>query len=121
MSELRTIVAGAGGRMGAANIRAVAAHAGLKLVGAVDRPGAASIGKDAGTLAGIDALGESSYTAVQIASSLGSAGMKLVPDVVLGDGRSNLTDVLLAKMATHKAEVPAVIVNGTGTNGLSRS
>jgi len=57
MSELRTIVAGAGGRMGAANIRAVAAHAGLKLVGAVDRPGAASIGKDAGALAGIDALG----------------------------------------------------------------
>jgi uncharacterized membrane protein YqiK len=69
--------------------------------------------------AGIDALGESSYTAVQIASILGSAGTKLVPDVVLGDGRSSLADVLLAKMATHKPEVPAVIVNGT--NGLSKS
>jgi hypothetical protein len=48
--------------------------------------------------------------------------MKLVPDVVLGDGRSNLADVMLAKMATqHKPEIPAVIVNGTGTNGVSKS
>ncbi len=69
--------------------------------------------------AGIDALGESSYTAVQIASILGSAGMKLVPDVVLGEGRSNLADVLLAKMATKGPEVPAVIVNGT--NGVSKT
>lgn len=57
MTKLRTVVAGAGGRMGAANIRAVAASAGLTLVGAVDRPGASSIGKDAGALAGIDPLG----------------------------------------------------------------
>lgn len=69
--------------------------------------------------AGIDALGEQSYTAVQLASILGSAGMKLVPDVVLGDGRSNLADVLLAKMATNRPEVPAVIVNGT--NGVSKT
>lgn len=57
MSQLRTVVAGAGGRMGSANIRAVAGSAGLELVGAVDRPGAASIGKDAGSLAGIEPLG----------------------------------------------------------------
>jgi len=29
--------------------------------------------------------------------------MKLVPDVVLGEGRSSLADVLLAKMATGRA------------------
>jgi uncharacterized membrane protein YqiK len=69
--------------------------------------------------AGIDALGEQSYTAVQMASILGSAGMKLVPDVVLGDGRSNLADVLLAKMAVTKPEAPAVIVNGT--NGHTKT
>ena len=57
MTKLRTVVAGAGGRMGAANIRAVAASAGLTLVGAVARPGSPSVGKDAGSLAGIDPLG----------------------------------------------------------------
>jgi len=45
--------------MGAANIAAVAAHEGVELVGALDRPGSAAIGKDAGTLAGLEALGVS--------------------------------------------------------------
>ena len=58
--------------------------------------------------AGIRALGEQSYTAVQLASILGQAGLKLVPDVVLGEGRSNLADVLLAKMATGSAATPQV-------------
>lgn len=57
MTQLRIIVAGAGGRMGAAIIRAVAAHERLVLAGALDRPGAAALGKDAGTLAGLEALG----------------------------------------------------------------
>jgi 4-hydroxy-tetrahydrodipicolinate reductase len=67
MGELRVVVAGAGGRMGAANIRAVAALSGLALHGAVvnalklhaavDRPGTPAIGQDAGTYAGIGALG----------------------------------------------------------------
>lgn len=57
MTKLRIIVAGAGGRMGVANIAAVAAHDGVTLVGALDRPGSASIGRDAGALAGLDALG----------------------------------------------------------------
>ncbi|MCX5747237.1 MAG: SPFH domain-containing protein [Proteobacteria bacterium] len=49
--------------------------------------------------AGIAALGEASYTAIQLAQIIASAGLKLVPDVVMGDGRSNLSDVLLARMA----------------------
>jgi 4-hydroxy-tetrahydrodipicolinate reductase len=69
MSELKVVVAGAGGRMGAANIRAVAAlsglslhgavanAAGMKLHAAVDRPGTTAIGQDAGLFAGIAALG----------------------------------------------------------------
>jgi 4-hydroxy-tetrahydrodipicolinate reductase len=57
MNKLRIIVAGAGGRMGAANIRAVAAHPDVELVGALDRPGATSLGRDAGTLAGLEPLG----------------------------------------------------------------
>jgi 4-hydroxy-tetrahydrodipicolinate reductase len=57
MTRLRIIVAGAGGRMGAANIRAIAAHPDLELIGALDRPGSSVLGRDAGMLAGIEPLG----------------------------------------------------------------
>jgi 4-hydroxy-tetrahydrodipicolinate reductase len=57
MAELRVVVAGAGGRMGRALVRAVAADTGLRLVAAVDRPDADAQGKDAGLLAGIGAAG----------------------------------------------------------------
>ncbi|MCS6761859.1 MAG: 4-hydroxy-tetrahydrodipicolinate reductase [Candidatus Devosia symbiotica] len=69
MVELKVVVAGAGGRMGAANIRAVAARSSLSLHGAVahsagmtlhaaiDRSDTAAIGQDAGLFAGIAALG----------------------------------------------------------------
>jgi len=63
--------------------------------------------------AGSEALGEQSYTALQIATIVGSAGLKLVPEVVLGDGRANLGDVLLARMATDRARpagAPAIPV-----------
>ena len=59
--------------------------------------------------AGIHALGEQSYTAVQLASILGQAGLKLVPDVVLGEGRSSLADVLLARMATGSPAVAQAV------------
>lgn len=59
MADLRVVIAGAGGRMGAANIRAVTSLSGLALVAAIDRPGAAAVGRDAGNLAGIEPLGVS--------------------------------------------------------------
>ena len=62
--------------------------------------------------AGMQALGEQSYTAVQLASILGQPGLKLVPDVVLGDGRTSLADVLLAKMAGAPRDVAPT--NGAG-------
>ena len=49
-------IAGAGGRMGQANIRAVAATPGLLLHSAFDRPGSSAIGRDAGELAGTGPL-----------------------------------------------------------------
>ena len=73
--------------------------------------------------AGIAALGETSYTAIQLASILGEAGLKLVPDVVLGDGRSNLSDVLLARMATTHGlvgEHSEHVTNGTVANAQPR-
>lgn len=57
MAELKVLVAGASGRMGAANIRAVAANKDLVLHAAIDRPGAPAIGRDAGSFAGIEDLG----------------------------------------------------------------
>ncbi|MDB5473085.1 MAG: 4-hydroxy-tetrahydrodipicolinate reductase [Devosia sp.] len=57
MADLRVVVAGAGGRMGAANIAAIAATRGFVLHGALVRPGAAAIGRDAGLIAGLDPLG----------------------------------------------------------------
>jgi 4-hydroxy-tetrahydrodipicolinate reductase len=53
MSDMRLVVAGAGGRMGRAVIKAIAETDGVVLVGAVEAPGAAAIGRDAGELAGL--------------------------------------------------------------------
>ncbi|WP_196260339.1 4-hydroxy-tetrahydrodipicolinate reductase [Pelagibacterium limicola] len=54
---LKIAIAGAGGRMGAANIRAVVANAETELVAAFDRAGSALAGKDAGVHAGLEPLG----------------------------------------------------------------
>ena len=53
MSDMRLIVAGAGGRMGRTLVHAIAAADGVTLVGAVDAPGSAVIGRDAGEIAGL--------------------------------------------------------------------
>lgn len=56
MADLKVAIAGAGGRMGAANIRAITAAAGIYVHGAFDRRGADAIGRDAGLISGIEAL-----------------------------------------------------------------
>src|ERR1700726_746511 len=57
MADMRVVIAGAGGRMGRTLIHAIAATKGLALAGAVDAPGSAVIGRDAGELAGLGANG----------------------------------------------------------------
>src|SRR3984885_5689949 len=52
-SDMRVVIAGAGGRMGRTLIHAVAATKGLALAGAADAPDSAVIGRDAGELAGL--------------------------------------------------------------------
>ncbi len=54
---MRIIITGASGRMGQMLIRAVVQAQGAELVGATERAGAPSIGKDAGVMLGLDALG----------------------------------------------------------------
>jgi len=57
MSDMRLIVAGAGGRMGRTLVKAITEIDGVTLVGALDAPGSAVIGRDAGELAGVGANG----------------------------------------------------------------
>lgn len=57
MDEMRIIVAGAAGRMGRTLIRAVEEADGLRVAGAIDRPGADAIGADAGALSGLKPSG----------------------------------------------------------------
>ncbi len=52
-SDMRVVIAGAGGRMGRTLIHAVAATKGMVLAGAIDAPDSAVIGRDAGELAGL--------------------------------------------------------------------
>ena len=53
MSDMRLIVAGAGGRMGRALVKAIAETRGLTLSGALEQAGSPLMGRDAGELAGI--------------------------------------------------------------------
>jgi 4-hydroxy-tetrahydrodipicolinate reductase len=56
-SDMRLVIAGAGGRMGRTLIHAIAATKGVTLAGAVEAAGSAVIGRDAGELAGLGANG----------------------------------------------------------------
>ena len=55
MSEMRLIVAGAGGRMGRALTRVISETPGAVVVGALEAPGSELLGKDSGVLAGLPA------------------------------------------------------------------
>ncbi len=58
MTDLRIVViAGAAGRMGQALLKAVLATGGLTVSGALERPDSPAIGKDLGTLNGLEPLG----------------------------------------------------------------
>lgn len=57
MSEMGLVVVGAAGRMGQTLIRTIAAVDGVRLVGAIERPGSPMLGRDAGELAGTGACG----------------------------------------------------------------
>ncbi|MHA1190486.1 MAG: 4-hydroxy-tetrahydrodipicolinate reductase [Alphaproteobacteria bacterium] len=57
MADMKIVVAGAGGRMGRALINMVTQSEGMHVIAALDRTGADVLGADAGTLAGIGALG----------------------------------------------------------------
>jgi len=65
MSDMRLIVAGAGGRMGRMLVHAIAATDGAILAGAVEAASSAVIGRDAGELAGLGRNGVAVTTDVE--------------------------------------------------------
>ena len=54
---IRAVVAGAAGRMGRCNLRAVQESEDFELSGAFEAAGHAAVGKDAGALAGVEETG----------------------------------------------------------------
>jgi 4-hydroxy-tetrahydrodipicolinate reductase len=107
MSDMRLIVAGAGGRMGRSLIAAIAASQGVTLAGAVEAAGAAVIGRDAGELAGIGKSGIAVST--QLAPLLASA-----------DGLVDFTTPK-ATVAFAQAAAQAGKVHVIGTTGLTEA
>jgi 4-hydroxy-tetrahydrodipicolinate reductase len=105
MSDMRLIVAGAGGRMGRTLIHAIAASGGVALAGAVEAAGSAVIGRDAGELAGLGKNG------VQVASDV-------EPLLAGADGLLDFTiPAATAVLAEHTARRGMVHI--IGTTGLS--
>ena len=56
-SDMRLVVIGAAGRMGRTLVRTIQATPGTALAAAIEAPGSAALGQDAGLLAGCGALG----------------------------------------------------------------
>ncbi len=104
---LRIAIAGAGGRMGAANIRAVLGHSETLLVAAFDRKGSPLIGKDAGTHAGLEPAGI--FIGEDVSSALDGT------DAVI-DFTAPAASVALAKEAAKRG-----LVHIIGTTGCSQA
>ncbi len=104
-SDMRVVIAGAGGRMGRALIHAVTATEGLALGGAVEASSSAVIGRDSGELAG-----------------LGPNGIKVTSDVAAAlkdaDGVIEFT-IPAATLALAELTAAAGKVHIIGTTGHS--
>ena len=107
MSDMRLIVAGAGGRMGRALTRVISETPGAVVTGALEAPGSEMLGKDAGVLAGLPANG------VLLSADL----WKLSADA---DGILDFT-VPAATIANVAIAAERGLVHVIGTTGLSAS
>jgi 4-hydroxy-tetrahydrodipicolinate reductase len=107
MSEMRLIVAGAGGRMGRALTRVIAETPGAVLTGALEAPGSELLGKDAGVLAGLPPNG------VLLSADLWSLSAN-------ADGILDFT-MPAATIANVAIAAERRLVHVIGTTGLSSS
>lgn len=97
----RIVITGASGRMGANLLRAVSEGEATELAGAIDRPGAETVGRDAGELAGTGPLG------VTVSDDLADAldGADVVIDFTLPEATT--------RYAHQCAEAGVALVVGT--------
>ena len=107
MSDMRLIVAGAGGRMGRALTRVISETTGAVLTGALEAPGSELLGKDAGVLAGLPANG------IELSADLWSLSAN-------ADGILDFT-VPGATIANVAIAAQRGLVHVIGTTGLSAS
>jgi 4-hydroxy-tetrahydrodipicolinate reductase len=107
MSDMRLIVAGAGGRMGRALIRSISETPGATVTGALEAPGSELLGQDAGVLAGLPANG------VELSCDLWSLSKD-------ADGILDFT-VPAATIANVAIAAQRGLVHVIGTTGLSAS
>ena len=107
MSEMRLIVAGAGGRMGRALTRVISETRGATLAGALEAPASELLGQDAGVLAGLPANG------VKLSADLWSMSAN-------ADGILDFT-VPGATIANVAIAAQRGLVHVIGTTGLSAS
>jgi 4-hydroxy-tetrahydrodipicolinate reductase len=107
MSDMRLIVAGAGGRMGRALTRVISETSGAVLTGALEAPGSELLGKDAGVLAGLPANG------VELSADLWSLSAN-------ADGILDFT-APAATIANVAIAAQRGLVHVIGTTGLSAS
>lgn len=107
MSDMRLIVAGAGGRMGRTLIHALHEADGAALVGALEAPGSELLGQDSGLLAGLGPNG------IPVSADLWSLSKD-------ADGIIDFT-VPAATIANVAIAAERGIVHVIGTTGLSAS
>ena len=107
MADLKIVVTGAGGRMGATLIEAIVRTDGLELHGALERSGAPTIGQDAGILAGLGAIG------VNISDS--------VDDILKGADAIVDFTVPAASVALAKQAAKLGLIHVIGTTGCTQN
>jgi 4-hydroxy-tetrahydrodipicolinate reductase len=107
MSDMRLVVVGAAGRMGRTLVRAVHEMEGATLSSAIERPGSAEIGQDAGVLAGLPASG------IKVTDDLAAA-------LAEADGILDFT-APAATLAFAREAAARRLVHVIGTTGLAAS
>jgi 4-hydroxy-tetrahydrodipicolinate reductase len=107
MTDMRLIVAGAGGRMGRTLVKAIAETEGVTLAGAVEGPGSPFLGRDSGQLAG-----------------LGENGIPIEADVKARAGKADALIDFTTPQATVMLAAQAAqagIIHVIGTTGLNQA